>query len=641
MQARPDPNVPQSGQDVSASAIGAATPAPAPLGSPSQSSMMAQAPSTSGAASQADAGGAQSYLTQLNAAASSPAPTPAPTPTPTPTPTPAPYTQADTSAAPAPSGIIAAAREQTRVVQPPTPAPTPVPGPTPAPAPIPVLTPTPAPTPGPAAISPLLTQPADYSQPESQAEIDAYNQLAAQAAKTGDYSQLDSIGMNDERNIFGATFAPGDKANPTYIGAQMNGKSTAGIPQWLTPQQVASGIDSLGANQVPVVQQKDAAAQAGPSPSVKAAQIGAPPPSQVTSGSQLATAADINADFGKDFGRPADGTGLQFYQQALAAHPDMTADQLNTYILQGAQSQDQLAAASLNGNGSISSNWTNPLLNTADVRSATTHPDGQDVWDAATNSWTVPAGATLSSTGASTYTPYVLGNPTQVNVNAPQTVAGQLANIDNPNSPLVQAARTQALQQANASGLLNSTMAITAGDTAAYNASLPVAEQDATTYNNDAVTNASADNQFAVDNQNAINAASQFNANAQNTLNGQKMTEAMSGANTAYQAGNTYSSWISAIQQSSMTDDAKNAAEVQAYNTYVQQMQALAAAGIPDVTGLLQFTGVDPSTGLPDYRDPNTGLYSSSSNPPPPTPTPSATPTPTPTPGGPTNNPHQ
>ena len=660
MQAKPDPNAPQSGQEASASAIGAATPAAAPLGSASQSSAIAQAPSTSDASAQSGTGGAQSYLNQLNAAASSPAPSPSPSPTPTPAPAPAPapYTQPDVqpdaSPAPAPSGIITSARQKVQSSPVATfssiPSSSPAPGVSPAPAP----TPTPTPT-TPAPISPLLTQPADYSKPESQAEIDAYNQLALQAGRTGDYSQLDSIGANDLRNVFGATFAPGDKANPAFIGAQMSGKSTDGIPQWLTPQQVSAGIYSLGADQVPLVQSK-ALSNPAQASSTQAAQsvdssAGIAVPNGSTGGSRAATAADINADFASDFGRPADTAGLQFYQQALAANPTMTADQLNALILGGAQSQDQLAAASLHGGGSLAGNWTNPLLNTADVRSATTNPDGQDVWDAAANAWTVPAGAKLTGTAnpngaptmASTYTPAMLGRPTQVDVNAPQTVAGQLANLENPNSPLIQAARTQALQQANASGLLNSTMAITAGDAAAYNAALPVAQQDATTYNNDAVTNAAAANQFAVDNQNAINAAGQFNAGAQNTLTGEKMTQAMSGAATAQQAGTVYANWLNQIQQSTMDANAKNTAEVQAYNTYLQQMQSLAAQGIPDVSGLLQFTGVDPNTGQPDYRDPVTGLYSSTSKAPgaTPAPTPAPTPTPTPAASGPTNNPHQ
>src|SRR6185437_14262814 len=615
-----NPNGPISTQQAASSGVVAPAPA-APLGSPSSSSTITTAPTTTPAPS------AASYYNQLNQAAPSPTPAPAPAPAPAPSPAPASSgiiqsakTQAVSAPAPA-AGIISSAR-----------APAPTPTPTPAPA-----TATPAP------ISPLLTQPADYSKPESQQEIDAYNQLAQQAAQTGNYSQLDSIGTNDERNIFGPTFAPGDKANPAFISAQMNGKSTDGIPQWLTPAQVQSGVSTLGANQVngtnPTQSNPGIIASQKMQPQIKA-QTG-----QVTTGSAPASAANINQDFLQDFGRPAAAAGLQFYQQALAANPNMTADQLNAAILQGAQTQDQLAAASLNGQGG-KSNWTNPLLNPDDVQSATTNPNGQDTWDAATNGWTTPVGVTQGAENAngvqneaSTYQPSILGNPTQVNVNAPQTVAGQIANIDNPNSPIMQAARTSALQQANASGLLNSTMAITAGNAAAYNAALPIAEQDATTYNNDAVTNASADNQFAVDNQNAINSANQFNANAQNTLTGQKLTQEMQSATTAQQAGKEYSDWIGTIQQSTMTAGAKNDAEVQAYNTYLQQMQTLAKAGLPDVSGLLQFTGVDPNTGLPDYRDPTTGLYSSSSNGPGAAPTP--TPTPTPTDTNPTNNPHR
>lgn len=50
------------------------------------------------------------------------------------------------------------------------------------------------------------------------------------------------------------------------------------------------------------------------------------------------------------------------------------------------------------------------------------------------------------------------------------------------NSPLIQMARTKALQDMNARGTQNSSMAQGAADAAAYAAALPIAQQDAATY---------------------------------------------------------------------------------------------------------------------------------------------------------------
>lgn len=59
------------------------------------------------------------------------------------------------------------------------------------------------------------------------------------------------------------------------------------------------------------------------------------------------------------------------------------------------------------------------------------------------------------------------------------TVQGQLSGLMEKDSPFLQQARTRAAQTANSRGLLNSTMAASAGEAAAYDAALPVAAKDA------------------------------------------------------------------------------------------------------------------------------------------------------------------
>jgi hypothetical protein len=256
---------------------------------------------------------------------------------------------------------------------------------------------------------------------------------------------------------------------------------------------------------------------------------------------------------------------------------------------------------------------------------------------------------TVIPTTASTYTPTLLGAPTQLNVAPNQTVQGQLQNIMDPNSPIMMQARTGALQQANANGLLNSSMAITAGDNAAYAAAIPIANSDAGIYNNAATTNANAANNFAVNNQTASNTAGQFNAGAANTLTGQQLSNqtaltnaqlaaqtsvatnaasnAQSGTNAQTQAqsaqqvaqinatntsninasknvsdaASTYQNALLNIENMNMSAQSKYAAESAAYNAYVQQVQTLSASsGVPDVSNLLQFNMVDPATGVVD-----------------------------------------
>ena len=94
---------------------------------------------------------------------------------------------------------------------------------------------------------------------------------------------------------------------------------------------------------------------------------------------------------------------------------------------------------------------------------------------------------------------------------ANSTVAGQFNGLIKTGSPLMDQATTAAKQGSAQRGLLNSTMAITAGQDAAYRAALPIAQQDANTF-------ASA-GQF---NAGAANTTSQFNAGATNEVGMQR-----------------------------------------------------------------------------------------------------------------------
>jgi hypothetical protein len=98
------------------------------------------------------------------------------------------------------------------------------------------------------------------------------------------------------------------------------------------------------------------------------------------------------------------------------------------------------------------------------------------------------------------------------------TVAGQLTGLLNTNSPYMQQAKTAAQQQSASRGLLNSSMAATAGHSAAINAALPIAQADATAYNNIGTYNTGVQNDMLKTNLAAANNALQFNANASNDI---------------------------------------------------------------------------------------------------------------------------
>jgi hypothetical protein len=62
------------------------------------------------------------------------------------------------------------------------------------------------------------------------------------------------------------------------------------------------------------------------------------------------------------------------------------------------------------------------------------------------------------------------------------TVAGQLQSLLSSDSPYIQESRRQATEQAGSRGLLNSSIAAGAGQRAAIQSALPIAQQDAQTY---------------------------------------------------------------------------------------------------------------------------------------------------------------
>lgn len=125
---------------------------------------------------------------------------------------------------------------------------------------------------------------------------------------------------------------------------------------------------------------------------------------------------------------------------------------------------------------------------------------------------------------------------TNWNVDNKQTVQGQIAGIVAADSPLMQQAATMAKQQANQRGLLNSSMAVGAGQNAVYNAALPIAQQDASTYAAAGKYRADAANAVSTFNAGEKNKAAVIDTNAKLTLTQQGNDVRAKAASQAYDA---------------------------------------------------------------------------------------------------------
>lgn len=122
-------------------------------------------------------------------------------------------------------------------------------------------------------------------------------------------------------------------------------------------------------------------------------------------------------------------------------------------------------------------------------------------------------GASAASNSLAQYNPLANMNvqsytPQTREVNrATDTAAGQVESLLAQDNPLLQRARTIAMQNMNQRGLVNSSMAQGAGTAAMIDRITPIAQQDAQIYS-----------QRAADNMDAVNSANQFNVNQNNQL---------------------------------------------------------------------------------------------------------------------------
>jgi hypothetical protein len=175
---------------------------------------------------------------------------------------------------------------------------------------------------------------------------------------------------------------------------------------------------------------------------------------------------------------------------------------------------------------------------------------------------TPPATTPPAPMKANTYDPTLQG------VQSNQTVSGQVNDLLKADNPLMQTARNQANEAANSKGLLNSSMAVQAGEQAVLNSALPIAGADASTYNRVSSENAA-----------AKNTAGQFNAGSQNQFN-----------LSAQQAGQEQA------LQKIRGDQAVNVANIEANYKTLMQTNASAASVFNEYQKTISTLLDDPNT---------------------------------------------
>lgn len=192
---------------------------------------------------------------------------------------------------------------------------------------------------------------------------------------------------------------------------------------------------------------------------------------------------------------------------------------------------------------------------------------------------------------------------------AKETVSGQLDALLKKDSPLMSRARAGAMQTANSRGLVNSSMAAGAGEAAAIDAALPIANADAQAYGLAARDNQAAGNAALQVSADASNKASLVNADALNQagLQALKGNQAMQLADiegsyksliqTSDSAGKLYQQTMDAINKTLTSADLDPAAKSAAVTRQTELLRTglgvIGKIGELDLTSLLNFSSVN------------------------------------------------
>ena len=189
--------------------------------------------------------------------------------------------------------------------------------------------------------------------------------------------------------------------------------------------------------------------------------------------------------------------------------------------------------------------------------STATQPGGGGIIDAAQK--------TPAVTDPSTIKP-VMGA-----VSSDSLIEDRLVKLLGSDSPLIARARQKAAENATARGLQNSSMAVQAGEAAAFDAALPIATGDATTYARQDLTNQDVTNQFLGEDKN------------------------LAGKRTLAEEDRTFQAREGDLNRSTQTSIAATNAATQA-GIASMNAQNNAAIAASELAGRLQIAGMDAQT---------------------------------------------
>lgn len=320
------------------------------------------------------------------------------------------------------------------------------------------------------------------------------------------------------------------------------------------------------------------------------------------------TRSAVDAAYQSTFGRPADEVGANYWMDQANKTPGFD---LTSAIKGGAQGMDVTARNDIAAGGvDTTKTWGNGAsLASPDLK-----------YDAANNTWgllnaTTPT-TTATAVPTTTITPATFPNVTAATatpaVQDPTkgTVAGQIDAIIGKNSALMQRAEQKGLDLANTRGLLNSGMAVESAQNAVYDAAMPIAQADAASSNQFALTNAGETNQTSRTNAQFANQASLAQAEMANqaalqTLRGdqaQQLSATEAQYRTQIQTSASAASFYASIVQhmtASQTASGTTAEQKDAAANYYNQslrngMAIISSAGgrsNTDLSSLLNFTG--------------------------------------------------
>jgi hypothetical protein len=383
---------------------------------------------------------------------------------------PAPATSSDVAPLPAPAAPVAPAPE--------APKPTPAPAPVATPAPAPATTPPPAATPAPA------PKPAPNQYQKAVYAPNAVKSVQGGSGQANDQMKSDWAGFFTSTKAGAAVDWAGGK-----LQNMGNGKA------WFSSPDMVNGGTMLDANSIN-------------NPS--------------TLQSLMAQSPGIAQEWAK-YGIMPDSGAVAYYDNQRKQRYD-SGQAIPSIGVHGGDSDANLAYFKANPDDPIASyvrgysnanpseyhkntDWTgqfnlSPTTGGASGGSTTVGPAGGGSAGGSTGggSTTTGGGLIQSRTGA----PYQ-ANVAGWNVTGDQLVENRTNNIISKDSELMQRAASRAEQQANARGLINSSMAIGAGQTAVLDAATDIAKQDANTFAQSAQFNADSNNK-----------ASMFNAGQSN-----------------------------------------------------------------------------------------------------------------------------